>query len=441
MTTDILPAEGLILCAVSGGVDSMYLLCRLREWNYPVAAAHFHHGLRGAEADRDLDFVRGFCERKNIPFISEKGDTAGYAASRHLGMEEAARVLRYAFLERAADRMGAAVIATAHTADDNAETILMNLVRGSGLHGLGGIPPVRGRIRRPMLDVSRREAEEYLESRKIPHVEDSSNRDDVFLRNRIRHHVLPLLKAENPAFLAALFRTAKLVREDDEFLNDLADAFLAENADGESIDAEALCGLPRPIALRAIRRRAGSISLEHTEAILRAAREGGAAEVTGLRAERFRNRLYVGVVPAAPLPDRVLRPGCVLALPEAGLKVFLEKIDVMQPDVHKSFNTFFFKCANIYGNITVTARKPGDCYRPAGRGCTKTLKALMEEKSVPPWKRPGVPVLRDDLGILAMVGAPAAERVCAEPEDRDLYKIEFVRDEPDEKGQQYASGR
>ena len=145
--SDLLPDEGLILCAVSGGVDSMYLLSTLFESGHAVAAAHFNHGLRGAEADRDEAFVRDFCAGRGIAFHAGRGDTRAYAARNRLGIEEAARTLRYAFLERTADICGAAVIATAHTADDNAETLLMHLTRGAGLHGLGGIP--RGARHRP----------------------------------------------------------------------------------------------------------------------------------------------------------------------------------------------------------------------------------------------------------------------------------------------------
>ena len=222
MDTDLLPREGLILCAVSGGADSVYLLCRLREMGYPVAAGHYNHGLRGAEADRDEDFVRKLCRRLDVAFISEKGDTAAYAAEHGLGLEEAGRQLRYAFLERTADRIGAAAIATAHTAGDNAETILLHLARGAGLKGLGGIPPRRGRIVRPMLGLTRREVEAWLRERGIGYVEDSTNASGDFARNRVRRDAVPALESVNPAFLRAAGQTAVLLREDEAFLEDMA---------------------------------------------------------------------------------------------------------------------------------------------------------------------------------------------------------------------------
>ena len=201
MDTKLLPRDGLILCAVSGGADSMYLLARLRELGYTVAAGHYNHGLRGTEADRDEAFVRDFCAARGIPFVSEKGDVAAFAAEQGMGTEAAARTLRYAFLERAADDLGAAVIATAHTAGDNAETVLLHLARGSGLKGLGGIPPKRGRVVRPMLDVTRAEVESYLAEHDIKYVTDSTNGEDDYARNRVRHGAVPALETVNPAFL------------------------------------------------------------------------------------------------------------------------------------------------------------------------------------------------------------------------------------------------
>lgn len=427
MNTDILPREGTVLCAVSGGADSMYLLCRLSELGYPVAAAHFHHGLRGAEADRDEAFVRGFCERRGFPFMSEKADAAAYAARQRMGIEEASRTLRYAFLEKAADALGAAVIATAHTADDNAETILMHLTRGAGLRGLCGIPPVRGRIVRPMLGTTRAEVEAYLREHRIPHVEDSTNAEDIYMRNRLRRAVIPALREENPAFAAAAGRMASLLRRDEDFLEELAGRFLAEHADGNSVCASALCEQPWSVASRAIRRLAGPLPAEHTEALLRTAREGGMLDVAGMRAAKSGDRLVFHVAERETLKPRMLAPGDAFMLPEAGLFVRCEKIDAAPAVVYKSFNTFFFPCVNIYGNICVDSRRPGDRLRLPGRGCTKTLKALFQERHVPVWERNAVPVLRDDAGLLGVYGIGPAERAAAGAGESDVLKIEFTR--------------
>ena len=437
MRTDngLLPRDGRILCAVSGGVDSMYLLCRMEELGFSVAAAHYNHGLRGAEADRDEEFVRAFCRGRDIECVTERGDVRGFAEKEGMGLEAAARTLRYAFLERAADETGAEVIATAHTADDNAETVLLRLTRGAGLTGLCGIPPRRGRIVRPMLDVTRAEAEAYLAARGIPHVEDSTNGEDDYARNRIRHHVIPALAGENPGFVRAVARMTELLRADEMCLSAMAEDFLREHGDGDGLPVRELLALPGPVAGRVVRLAAGTeLSRGHTDAILDIAARGGQTDVPGLRAAVSAGRLYLGAAPAAPMPDRPVTPGNTLYLPEAGLYLRCAEKAECPSYVYKSFNTFYFKCENICGNMTVGSRKEGDRYRPAGRGCTKGLKALFRERGVPPWERDRVPVLRDGQGVLALCGAPPAERACAAPGDRNVIEIEFFRRLPDDGG-------
>ena len=426
MDTDLLPRQGLVLCAVSGGADSVYLLCRLRELGYPVAAAHFNHGLRGAEADRDEAFVRELCREMEIPFYAEKGDTAAYARERSLGLEEAGRKLRYDFLERTADRTGAACIATAHTADDNAETLLLRLARGTGLRGLGGIPPRRGRIVRPMLDVAREQVEAYLAERGIGYVQDSTNFSDGFARNRVRHAAVPALRSVNPAFVRAAGQTAALAREDEAFLEGLAKSFLAEHADGMSVDAAALAAAPWPVASRAVRRMAGrELGPGHVKAALRAAREGGAADLPGLRVAGSGGRLWFGAADAPPLPERPVPVPGTVALPEAGLVLRAEKFIDPTRVVHNSYNIFFFQCENIYGNITVAGRRPGDEIRPYGRGCGKKVRRLLQEIGVPPWRRDSVPVLRDEAGVLAVYGAAADQRTVVQNRSGEILKIEI----------------
>ena len=440
MITDRLPKDGMILCAVSGGVDSMYLLCRLRELGFIVAAAHYHHGLRGAEADRDETFVRSFCEEQSIPCCTERGDAAAFARENRMGIEEAARILRYGFLERAADQMDAAVIATAHTADDNAETILLHLARGAGLRGLCGIPPVRGRIVRPMLDVTREEAEAYLQARGIPHVEDSTNAGDGYARNRIRHTVIPSLRTENPRLAETLSRTARLLREDESYLAERAETFIADNLTDGSLPGKALAALPKPVASRVVRRMAGEISSEHVEAILHIAAVGGTADVPGMRVVSSAGRIVFGATEQPRLRERIVRFGEPLLLEEAGIVLLSKKINECPTDVYKSFNTFYFKCENICGNITVSARKPGDRFLPVRRGCAKTLKQLFLERGIPAWERDTFPVLRDDRGILGVFGLAAAERVCAKPGDMDILRIQRILLDSEEGDRIDASG-
>jgi len=208
-----------VVCAVSGGADSMALLWAMYllqdKLQIQAVAAHFDHGLRGEESRRDAAFVRDFCAGYKIPFTCGNGQVV----AGKKGLEAAAREARYGFLCSLPGK-----IATAHTADDNAETILMHLVRGTGLKGLGGIAPVNGNLIRPMLSVTREDVVAFLEEYHIPYVEDSTNARDTFLRNRLRHTVMPLLRQENPALATNLSAMALRLREDEMALEEAAEA-------------------------------------------------------------------------------------------------------------------------------------------------------------------------------------------------------------------------
>ena len=253
----MLPQGSTVLCAVSGGKDSMALLSVLQtlapERNLMIHAAHFNHQLRGEESQRDEDFVSKWCADHNIPLTIGSGDVAQAAQEQGKGIEETARAMRYGFLTETAQEVGAEKIATAHNADDNAETVLLHLVRGSGLDGLTGIPPVRGILIRPLLGVPRIDIEVYLAQENIPHVEDSSNQDTKFARNRIRQAILPVMKDLNPAFVSTLSANLVHLREDRELLHDMAESVTCEALveDGKvSIQAASLADLPHPIAPR-----------------------------------------------------------------------------------------------------------------------------------------------------------------------------------------------
>lgn len=212
-----------ILCAVSGGLDSMCLLHMLDAWRKErggqMIAAHFNHQLRGGAADRDEAFVREICAKWDIPLTAGRGDVRDFARRKGLSIEEAARELRYDFLRRTAKEKGCSWICTAHHADDNAETILMNLIRGTGLRGLTGMERDRDMILRPLLDVTRAELEAYAAAWNVPHIEDETNADpDAASRNFLRLQVMPLLKELNPKAVEHICRTAGQLRSVDHAL-------------------------------------------------------------------------------------------------------------------------------------------------------------------------------------------------------------------------------
>lgn len=441
MSTDLrldealLPRGSGVLCAVSGGADSMCLLhvlkSRAEALGIRVCAAHYEHGLRGEEALRDCAFVEEYCKKEHIPCVTEHGDVRAYAAANGLGIEEAARELRYAFLERAADALGCDWIATAHNADDNAETLLLHLCRGSGAAGLAGIPPKRGRILRPLLGCTRAEIEAYLAAEGVAHVEDSSNGSEDYARNRLRLRVTPVLRELNPAFAEAAGRTAALLRADDDCLRAMAEDFIAREYREGSLPLTALRALHPAVAGRVLRALCpGSLSFEHVEAALAFAggTEYGELDLPGLRLRREQGRLYFGAREPVTVPERELTPGTVTEIPELSLRVRVTEGIFTGAEIHSEFKTYAFKCEKIYGSLLCSSRRPGDKMRPAYRHVTKSLKSLFLEAGMIRWERESALVFRDEAGVLAVYGLAQDERSLPQPGD-PVVRVEIQKTE------------
>ncbi len=203
-TANYIEKDTGVLVAVSGGADSIVLLHWLVTHGYYCQAAHCNFHLRGAESDSDEAFVRSFCEELSVPLHVVDFDTKKYAQERGMSIEMAARELRYQWFDRLLDQLGLPYVAVAHHADDAVETFLLNLVRGTGIKGLSGMKIKQGRVLRPMLKYSRQDIELYCRAHKLKYVTDSSNSNDAYIRNRIRHQVVPQLKAINPSFLTTM---------------------------------------------------------------------------------------------------------------------------------------------------------------------------------------------------------------------------------------------
>ena len=306
---NLLPPGSRVLIGLSGGSDSVALTLLLQDLarhnGFHVAGlAHLNHQIRPAAAG-DEAFCRAFAEQCRVPIAVESADVPGYAATQRLSLEDAARRLRYDFLDRAAAQLDATVIAVGHTEDDQAETFLLKLARGAGLTGLGAIYPRRDRVVRPLIDVSRAELREFLRNRGASWVDDETNADLANPRNRVRHRVLPELDAAygGPA-RPAIARAAALIREDAGWLDQQAIGRYSELcetvAHGIEIDAALLTAEPlairRRVLLRALRSLAGrrEVGLDHIEAALEVlAGQAAAADVPGSRLELRRGKLVL----------------------------------------------------------------------------------------------------------------------------------------------------
>ncbi|MEA4965519.1 MAG: tRNA lysidine(34) synthetase TilS [Oscillospiraceae bacterium] len=405
---------GRVTCAVSGGADSMAMLCCLlslrQELGITVSAAHFHHGLRAAEADRDEEFVRDFCAAHGVPLVVGRGDVAAYAAERKLSVETAARELRYRFLLGCGGR-----IATGHTADDNAETVLLNLTRGAGIRGLAGIPPKRDRLVRPLLCVTRTEILSFLTAEQLSWREDGSNESDEYRRNRLRHHVLPLLRQENPALSETLLTQSLLLRAEDDYLEgETAETVSRLRRDG-GYDCAAFRALPEAMQRRVIR-QVVSADARHTEAVremLCAESPTGRRDLPGgvrvLRAYGlFRTETELPPIWQA---RRLSVPGQT-RLPELSLSVRAELLE-NPPHFSSDRNTYLLNYAMIDGEITLRPRRTGDMFvLPGGR---KSLKRLMIDRKIPASQRGSLPVLAMGNRVLAVCGVGVSREYLPRP--------------------------
>ena len=425
-----------VLCAVSGGADSMCLLAFLSEMlpkqGVALSAAHFNHQLRGDESDRDERFVSDFCKSRGIELVIGSGDVSAISKQSGSSVEEAARHARYDFLFEAAHKLGADRIATAHNIDDQLETIIMNLARGSGTKGLAGIPPVRGMIIRPFLALGREDILAYLAERQIPHVEDSTNKLDDASRNAVRHKVVPALKDIYPFIADNAFRASQLVRTDDEYLDELAGESFSAFSVSENevvIPIESLSSEPTSIMSRLVilagKRFDVSLSQTHVESVLRLALSSDPSASLSLPEEHKAFRKYSelhfskGTDGPRSFPETELIPDQWIEIKELGQAFFLSS-DADTSKINGSFNIFFFKKRAVCGKILVRPRKTGDTFKPDPRACRKTLKKLFIEKKIPLSERELVFVVADEKGVLYVDGFGTDERVLSDPDDERI---------------------
>ncbi len=378
-----------VVCAVSGGADSVALLFGLyllkEKLGFSLSAAHFNHHLRGEESDRDAQFVQDFCARYEIPLY-----LGGYPVQPGpKGLEAAARDARYGFLRSLPGK-----IATAHTADDNAETILLHLVRGTGMKGLCGITPVSDGLIRPMLTVTREEVEAFLEEYHLPHISDSSNETDQFLRNRLRHHVMPLLRRENPRLGENLTAMALQLRREEDFLERLTRREYTLQVSRLRQMEPALRGriLERFLKESGVREPERS-HITLLEGLVFSEKPSAQADFPGnVTLERCYDTLRVADSMSAP---------AVIPLPSDGWYTWGQWHLRVQSEA-KTVNTDRIFTIPVVGTPCLRSRLPGDEMRlPGGK---KTLKKLFIDRKIPAAQRPHIPILVDDAGVLGVPG-------------------------------------
>ncbi len=432
-----------ILVAVSGGPDSLALLhvldgLRTDMGLRGVSAAHLHHGLRGQEADDDAAFVAQFCAARAIPCFTEKADVAREAAREHVAVQQAARTVRYAFLARTARQCRADKVATAHTQDDLVETVLMHIMRGTGLDGLRGIPARRGIYVRPLLNVTHAQAEAYCDAHALQPRRDSSNSDSShYTRNRIRRELLPMLETDyHPGTRASLLRLAQIAGADADFLQGHAQAMLHQITLAES-------ALPQSLTLSRVGLRAlHPALLRHVLRAALAQTRGTGENITYHHLEQMADALRSsaqtpwGMTTPAPLCRVVVRAQTVVFTMQDGQAPLLDtsysvplpiggsaqlpgsrqqiKAKLLAPAAlpAKGRDQAAFDAEHVHlPSLHVRTWQPGDRLAPRGmNGHTQKVQDVFANAKVPRQERSQTPIAADRDGLLWVAGLAASER-------------------------------
>jgi tRNA(Ile)-lysidine synthase len=451
-----LVSDGELLVAVSGGPDSVCLLHILvklqKELKIKLHVAHLNHQLRGAESDADADYVSDLARQLGIPATIEGRDVKGYQAQQHLSLEEAAREVRYSFLAEVARSIGADRVAVGHTMDDHIETILMHLIRGTGTRGLRGLQPYTEWksktdsiiIVRPLLEVSRRETEDYCQSHELKPRIDASNLSLSPLRNRIRHQLLPLLKSYNPRVTEALLRTGRITSDDIDFLDKeiarLWDKIAQQQGVTIILDKERFDQLPPTLQRYLLRASAekllGSakdIEMRHIEEMMSALVKPAGKRLSlpgGLIFSIEYNKYLLASDLAALSPLPILGGESQLNVPGEtllpGWRIEAAIINREEMAEKGGGFTAYFDRGKTGDKLVVRSRQPGDRFQPLGLSQPKKVNEFMIDAKIPQAWRQQVPIVCSPSQILWVVGWRIDERVKVSEDTKQILCLKFL---------------
>ena len=443
---DMLKKGDSVLCAVSGGADSMCLLHLMLKYKdrlgiEKLAAAHVNHCIRGKEADDDEALVKSFCDQNGVKLYVLRKDVPALASKLSKGIEETAREVRYGFFDELSLEHGFNRLAVAHNLTDNCETVVFNLVRGSGTDGLRGIAPVRGSVVRPLIDVSGEEIRGYCKNENIVYRFDSTNADVAYSRNRIRNNILPELEKLNPAFAKNARNASKTLSEDADFIKSQALAYIKENAKGCRFDRESFLKLHVSLKKRVITLlykeflSNNNLTLErvHLESALAFIEKGESGKHIVLP-ENVKLLGEFGTYHfEKAIKEETVEKNELLFGDNAFLKdnIFVERFERNAPKapdiVYTLFKQAFFDCDKIVGEIYVRTRKTKDSIR--ADGITKSVKEFFINKKIPLSERASYPIVCDREGIIWVPEMCVADRVKITDETKNVLTVKIKKNE------------
>lgn len=410
----MLPSKS-VLVALSGGADSvalLHIMCELsKKYHFKVYAAHINHMLRGEDADKDEAFSKTLADNIGITLFILRKNVREFAESEGISEELAGRKVRYDFFDKLMNEYEIEYTATAHHKNDNAETILMNFMRGSSIKGLSGIPYKRDKYIRPLLDCSRLDIEEYCQNNSLNFVTDKTNLETIYTRNKIRRLLIPYLQSNfNPNIVDTITKNAGIIAEDDDFISEVANTTFSEIVTNNSVSINELMGLHKSIALRVIRKMLenccgiadiSSYVIENIYGIAKKNKTGLFADITAtVRAKTEYGILSIGTIDAdCPNFAYSVKIGESKFIPELGYTVHTAYADCIKPDKKE-----YFSIPNGIDEIIVRNRRSGDIFFPSGMNGKKSIKSYMINKKIPKHQRSRTGLITVDDKIVWIIG-------------------------------------
>lgn len=423
-----------VLCAVSGGADSMCLLSVILalkdELDLSVYVANVNHLLRGEEAKRDSDFVKDFCKDNQVECFYREYDVPNLSKERKIGEEECGRILRYEFFSEISGKLGGAKIATAHNLNDNAETVLFRLVRGSSAQGLSGIKHKRDNIIRPLLDVTREEIECYLKENKISWCEDSTNKEIIYARNKIRNCVIPILEEVSGGAQEKIVAAASLLSEDEEFLSQLAEETLKECFMGEYILTKPLESTHISIRKRVVARILKKWETKEITAdkindftAFISKENGKSFDINSYTfAEKTYDKICLCKRNEEELPSQILDIG-----KDCKGDGWTIRLNISEKPAKKSNFTAVFDADKLSLPLCVRYRRNGDKIRQSGICGNKKLSDIFTDEKIERPTRDRIPIVEKDGEIIFVCGLRKSSLYGVDKNTKEYLIIEYEK--------------